>query len=287
MTTELYSLAAFALLSFFFLYLGWKRGFFALPASTGWFFPIRYYHVIGIFFLYFFIVIVGVHCLSILLKKGGIFLHSISGAVWLNFLSSCLILGAIALYLWFLRKKITPNILGPNIRKTFFSDIQFGTIAWILSFPLVIFCNQFFDFVLHEFFHVSLIPEQLAVRFLKMTFDTPLHLTLTSITIVFFAPLIEETLFRGFLQSFIRQHLGVNHSIVITALCFSCFHYSPEQGIGNLSIIGSLFFLALFLGYTYDRRRSLIAPITLHTLFNAVNVINLYFFGGFPKGPCI
>ena len=170
-------------------------------------------------------------------------------------------------------------------KASYLEDFRFAASAWLISFPLVIFMNQLIDFLLHIIFRISTLPDQLAVRFLKMTFQDPLQFFLTVFTIVILAPLIEETLFRGFLQSFIRQHLGSKRAILITALCFSFFHYSPEQGLANISIIGSLFSLALFLGFVYDRRRSLAASIALHGYFNAINVLNLYFLGGFPKGP--
>ena len=117
-----------------------------------------------------------------------------------------------------------------------------------------------------------------------MTFAHPSLFVLTISTIVIFAPVIEELLFRGFLQSFIRQHLGSKQAICITSVLFAFFHYSSEQGIGNLPIIISLFVLSLFIGFIYEKRGSLAAPIALHAIFNAVNVVNLYFLGGMPGG---
>ena len=104
-------------------------------------------------------------------------------------------------------------------------------------------------------------------------------------TIILLAPLIEEILFRGFLQTFIRQHLGSRQAIGITSLLFALFHYAPEQGLGNIPIVGSLLVLALFLGFVYEKRGSLLAPITLHACFNSISVLNLYFLGGFPQSP--
>ena len=285
MSSELASLLAFAILTGLLLLVAYKRRLFSLPPSKEWFFPIRWYHVIAVFSLYFLVVWLLVPLLSVGLRGLGIQTPSIEGAVWLNFLSSLLIIGFIGLYLFLLPKEISQKIWRQSKKGVPLSDIQFSAIVWLLSFPAIIFCNQLLDFLLQFFFHIPLLPEQLAVRFLKMTFDTPAHFFLTSIAIALCAPVIEEFLFRGFLQSFIRQHLSNTSSIVITALCFSSFHYSPEQGVANLSIIVSLFLFALILGYVYDRRQSLVAPIALHALFNTINIINLYFLGGFPRGP--
>jgi len=145
----------------------------------------------------------------------------------------------------------------------------------------VIFLNEVSDLLLIHVFHVKELPEQLAVRFLTMTFQYPRYFFLSVITIVAFAPILEEVLFRGFLQSLIRQHLGSKVAIFITSCCFSVFHYSPQQGFSNISIIGSLFALALFLGFVYERQGSLLASVALHASFNAFSVFNLYFLGGF------
>jgi len=150
----------------------------------------------------------------------------------------------------------------------------------VISFPLVIFVNQLFDWIVSNVLNVPQVPEQLAVYFLKMTFGHPLYFFLATLTIVVFAPLIEELLFRGFLQSFIRKQLGSKQAIFITSILFSFFHYSPEQGLANLTIIASLFTLSLFIGFSYEKTKSLATPIIFHSLFNTVNVCNLYFLGG-------
>lgn len=144
--------------------------------------------------------------------------------------------------------------------------------------------NALFESFFASFFNIEQLPDQVAVKFLKMTFEYPLYLLLSVFSIVVLAPLIEETLFRGFLQTFIRQHLGSKQAIWITSACFSFFHYSSEQGLGNIPIIGSLFVLALFLGYLYERQGTLIAPMALHASFNAISVMNIYFFGGYAGG---
>ena len=281
MTSEIPGVIGFALLAALLLWIGWKRGFFLLPPTDDWIFPIRWYHVIISFAIYFGTVGIGVPFLAFLLRQSKMLPHSIQWASWLNFLSSFMILLGLGIYALCLPSGISRKIWRRDKNDSPLFDLQFAAFAWLISFPLVIFLNQLLDWILHLAFHIEQLPDQLAVRFLKMTFQDPVNFLLTTTTIIILAPIIEETLFRGFLQSFIRQHLGSKHSILITSFCFSCFHYSPEQGIANISIIGSLFVLALFLGFVYDRRGSLLASIALHASFNAINVINLYFFGGF------
>ena len=163
-------------------------------------------------------------------------------------------------------------------------DIWFALFAWSIAFPLVLFFSQALELLIYSIFNIKSLPDQVAVKFLKMTFENPVYLLLSVTSIVVLAPIVEETLFRGFLQTFIRQHLGSRQAVLITSALFSFFHYSSEQGLGNIPIIGSLFILALFLGYLYERQGSLIAPMALHASFNAISVMNIYFLGGFSVG---
>ena len=92
--------------------------------------------------------------------------------------------------------------------------------------------------------------------------------------------ILEEFLFRGVLQNFLKKYFKRDVSIIITSLVFAFFHYSPSQKLSNISIIGSLFVLACFLSFLYERQKSLFAPIFLHATFNAISIINLIFIKG-------
>jgi membrane protease YdiL (CAAX protease family) len=89
---------------------------------------------------------------------------------------------------------------------------------------------------------------------------------------------VEELLFRGTLQQFLKKYFPVKTSIAITALVFACFHYSSAQDLGNFSLIPSLFVFACFLGYTYERQGSIFASIGLHITFNLASSFQILFF---------
>jgi membrane protease YdiL (CAAX protease family) len=120
------------------------------------------------------------------------------------------------------------------------------------------------------------LPDQEAIAFAKSSFKQPYQFAMAFITLVFFAPLIEETLFRGFIQSFIRRFLGSKKAILLTSLIFSSMHFTMSQGLRNITLIGSLFVFSLFLGFIYERQRNLLASITLHFLFNLNNLLIVF-----------
>jgi len=261
-----------AIIAAFVLWFGWKKGFFRwspLPWNGG----VHLKHVLLVFALYFAVSFVFVPLLRPLFNS----LQPIGIFSWLNFLITATILASLTLVVWISRLHIWHS---PN-QKNYTLDFQMGFYAWCLSFPLVLLITKLLEELVYLIFNVTVLPDQIAVQFVKMTFEYPSYFAMAVFTIVILTPFVEELLFRGFLQSFIRKHLGSKQAIVITSACFSLFHYSFDQGLANIPIVGALFFLALFLGFLYEKQGSLFAPISLHALFNAISILNLYFFGGF------
>jgi membrane protease YdiL (CAAX protease family) len=214
-----------------------------------------------------------------LLFSNPLFEHDIWGYSVLNFSAFALIFIALALYLKILPQSISRPILSRDHNFWDPSHFRFAAFALLIAFPLVIFFNESLSILICYCFKITELPDQAAVRFLKATLEYPILTILTMFTIVILGPIIEEILFRGFLQSWIRQHLGPQKAICITSVLFSFFHYSYDQGLANIPIIGSLCIFAYFLGFVYEKKGSLIAPITLHALFNGCNVLSLYLLG--------
>lgn len=242
-------LIAFAILALLTIYIGWKREFFSLPSeSRSWLFPIRLFHVIASFAIYLVVAVlvtpfIGKIVQKVLFENPTTPSSTLGLASWVNFISSLLILLGLTALLFVMPRIVRKNIWQQSREEPYLIRKDFTTalLAWVISFPLVVFVNQGIDWIITNIFHFPKLPEQLAVQFLKMTFGYPVLLILAILSIVVLAPLVEEILFRGFLQSFIRQHLGHKQAIFITSVLFAFFHYSPEQGIANLTIVISLF----------------------------------------------
>lgn len=284
MSSELGAIIAFGILACLLLWMGKRRGFFLFPEKE-WEVPLRFTHLIGAFAIYFLLSFVATAVVVAFFKQQ-IASNYLAYSSWFNFIMSFLIFCLLAIYLRWLPERVRKGLLRrPSERgQPLARDVKFALYAWVLAFPVVLFLSQALELLVTEIFQVPHLPDQVAVQFLKSTFANPLYFTLATLSIVVLAPLIEETLFRGFLQSYIRQHLGSKQAILITSVCFSLFHYASGQTLGNISIITSLFVLSLFLGFIYEKRGSILAPMTLHASFNAISVINLYLFGGFTTG---
>jgi membrane protease YdiL (CAAX protease family) len=148
-------------------------------------------------------------------------------------------------------------------------------IACILIYPTALFTSQILDTINMLLFHITEPSKQSIVDYLQKTMQSPLAFFLTIVTIVVIAPISEEILFRGYLQTWLKKLFGKKIGILFASFIFALFHFSYPQGYGNITIIGSLFVVAIYFGILYERQKSLISPIIAHMIFNTISTINI------------
>jgi hypothetical protein len=108
-------------------------------------------------------------------------------------------------------------------------------------------------------------PNPAAEAFL--TTERPLDLVAIAVLAIVVAPLVEETLFRGFLFPLLRARLGRAGGIALTSLLFALLH-PPVDWLAIL-VLGAALALA------YEITGSLAAPIAAHALNNAWGIAML------------
>ena len=99
--------------------------------------------------------------------------------------------------------------------------------------------------------------------------------------VVGLGPIAEEMLHRGLIYRYLQDKgRGRTTTILITAILFSLVHlmdgslFSPAGAI----TLAMLFVFGIFLGYIRDRTGDIGAPIFIHSGFNLLTLIVLYFF---------
>jgi membrane protease YdiL (CAAX protease family) len=99
--------------------------------------------------------------------------------------------------------------------------------------------------------------------------STALKLDVTGLAavthIVFLAPIAEEAAFRGIIYRLFRRSMLPLGAITVSAIIFAVMHVQPATALWAL-------FLGIGAGVCYEQTRSLLAPILVHALFNAVPV---------------
>ena len=177
--------------------------------------------------------------------------------------------------------------LGPsglNV-KTIAKDFGAACVNLLAVWPLVmaamILTISFMKLITHQEYKMERHQElNLIIEYPEL----PLRILIV-IVAVLVAPVLEEMLFRGLVQTTIRslfesQHSmsgnsesNVEHSglriwlaIVITSMFFALMH-------ANAGHWPALFVLGVCMGYTYEKSGSLLRSIFIHALFNATTII--------------
>jgi len=107
------------------------------------------------------------------------------------------------------------------------------------------------------------------------TYKTAGWLPLLWIAVVIFAPLFEESFFRGFLFVGLKQSvLGPTGTIILTALIFAALHALQY----NLYGIATVFVLGLIFGIVRLKSGSLWSTILLHSVWNLLQLVAVAFY---------
>lgn len=269
---------SFGALSLVISWMAWSRGFFRLPLKS-YRPPLISRYYVGISFLLFvgIYIVLAPFLLRFLSKSFNLRISSINALSFLQiavflltFLSLCLC-GLIINKANFLR--IWKDRTFPG-NKPIATDMYMGLITWFIAFPAIAVVSELFSALLLYFFE-HLGKEQVAIQYLKMAAMSPVSLACAVFSILIGAPVLEEYLFRGVLQTSLRTRFSVKTSIIISSLAFAFFHLTPSQGIANITLFASLFTFALYLGFIYEKQRSLYANIFLHMTFNLISVIRI------------
>jgi membrane protease YdiL (CAAX protease family) len=164
-----------------------------------------------------------------------------------------------------------PNLLEepPGKRVSAPRAILIGVAAMALLFPIVASMGMLSTLVQQQW--TGRAADPIAHESLRQLQNAPrdgwffLFIALALIA----TPILEEIMYRGLLQPAFRGALGLRWpAIAITSLCFALMHLGAVEPVA----LPVLFSLSLGLGWARERTGGLLAPITMHIAFNAVNL---------------
>jgi len=94
------------------------------------------------------------------------------------------------------------------------------------------------------------------------------------LAVVVFVPVLEELVFRVFLQSLLlRVTRRPWVAIVLTSVLFTLVHLGGGVPLESAHALAPLFVLSVAMGVAYERTRSVWAPVVMHAGFNGLNVL--------------
>lgn len=87
-----------------------------------------------------------------------------------------------------------------------------------------------------------------------------------AVSTIIIAPIAEEIVFRGYIYTVTKRFSGPFFAAIFSSLFFGLVHY-------NVPAMVPLIFLALVLAISYEISGSIWAPISIHALFNASQIL--------------
>ena len=79
------------------------------------------------------------------------------------------------------------------------------------------------------------------------------------------APLHEELYFRGVLFRAVRDRYGLVSGLLATGFGFALVHFLDAEWQDALLLMGVMFFNGMALGWWYERRGTIVAPVVAQT----------------------
>ena len=174
-------------------------------------------------------------------------------------------------------KSAMKELLGFNKTNNLYAASQ-GFYTFVLAASSVMITAIFLQLITFWIFGKSG-NEQSIITYLRDHKDIFGIKILGFLNIVFLAPILEEIVFRGFIQRYLTSILPIKKAILSTSFLFSLAHYSIDQNVGNIALCGSIFVLSIYLGFIYEKTRSLISPIVVHILFNLDGITRIFLSG--------
>lgn len=101
-----------------------------------------------------------------------------------------------------------------------------------------------------------------------LNLDLGTFASLFSVTAIL-APLLEETVFRGFLLTSLTKFMPTWAAVLISSLGFGAAHASAKD-LPQLAALGTL------LGFSYVRSRNLLTPMLIHGAWNGTVLLALF-----------
>lgn len=197
---------------------------------------------------------------------------------WMSIYAIAITFIGLCIYFFLKPSEFKQVIVGPYGNKGWLMKLQdfyIATLSWILAYPLVVAIGQLIA-IMMTLLYKNIDVEQMAVKQIKIAAESKSLLIALLFCVVFIVPFIEELLFRGYLQNWIKTKMETWKAVGLTSFIFACFHFAPSQGLGNIELIISLFVLSCFLGYLYERQKSLWAPVCLHAIFNSLSIMMIF-----------
>ncbi len=141
-------------------------------------------------------------------------------------------------------------------------DLAHGFIFYLGAMPLVIFYTWLYQLVLRYLGYPPRIQEVLRILLGDAAPGLRVYFVIVGVVL---APLAEEILFRGIGLPLLLRRMGALPAVTLLSLFFAVLHF-------HVPAIMPLFLISAAFSIAYLYSGSIVVPIVMHALFNAVNL---------------
>lgn len=193
------------------------------------------------------------------------------GPAAVNVLANILFLLLLCMGLLFYLRQVrglNPAELFGLRRLSFARALGVAVLGLLITLVVVIPCNLLAVAWLQEYWP-DLQPQDTVKLFLENGGLDKLAMAGAAVLV---APLVEETVFRGFVYAVVKKHTDAFFAALVSSALFALAHFHLASAL-------PLFVLALGFTAAYERTGSLLVPMLMHAIFNAATLAALLIFG--------
>jgi membrane protease YdiL (CAAX protease family) len=147
------------------------------------------------------------------------------------------------------------------------SDIKQGLVFYLAVIPPVV-LSAFLAKVVLQYFDLPIESQGILVGFADPTAPFWFRGGLVGLAIIL-APLVEEIAFRGIALPLVAKHASPATAVIVVSILFALVH-------AHLPAMVPLFVVAVGFALAYIHSGSILVPITMHAIFNSVNLLVFY-----------
>ncbi len=200
----------------------------------------------------------GLACVALVLRRRGVTWRAAFGLRWRERPEDCQ------------AATIRPAGSEPTRPPAFGGAVGRGALAYVGLLPFIVFASLVSQGILSARGYPPSIQD--VARLLTAAHPPWLQAYLLVLA-VGLAPLFEETVFRGILLPLLARRFGVGAGVLLTSALFAGIHM-------HLYSTAPLFVIAVGFALAYVYTGSLWVPVTMHALFNGVNLVFLLLLKG-------
>ncbi len=139
-----------------------------------------------------------------------------------------------------------------------------GAMAVVIGYGLAV-----------QVFNIDSLQSNCAEQLPDVVVGDPVLISFAAVLALCFAPLCEETFFRGFVMPGLARSWGVPAGVLISAVAFTAGHSQPDSAMATLRILLAIFPIGLIFAIVYLRSGNILSTILAHFCFNVLGTIGI------------